>query len=288
MHLDRKKKHGNTAHRKPGDRGRRLLSLAVASLSLILAAPLLLLVSAAVWLSSPGPVIYSQERVGLERRHRSNDRRLVSRGRPDRRGSNAGGRLFRMYKFRTMFLNGGGPGGKQVWASRNDPRITPVGRFLRAFRLDELPQMINVLAGDMNIVGPRPEQPEIFRELQGEFADYSRRQHVLPGITGLAQVSHGYDESLEDVGRKLELDLHYIGRISPAEDLKIMIKTLPVILLRKGGLSNRGRLANASGYRSERSGTLSGTSRHRHRTGDSRGNGHGEVGGAVQGLGRED
>ncbi|RPJ41433.1 MAG: sugar transferase [Candidatus Latescibacterota bacterium] len=215
--------------------GRRGMHVAMASLSLILAAPLLLLAAIAVKLSSPGPVIYSQERVGLERRRRRGDRRSRDRRTPDRRESNAGGRVFRMHKFRTMRANGNGDAERQVWATKDDPRITPVGRVLRAFRFDELPQMVNVLLGDMNIVGPRPEQPEIFKKLRQELADYPRRQHVLPGITGLAQVNHGYDRCMEDVQRKLTLDLDYIGRSSPAEDLKIMLKTVPVVLFRKGG-----------------------------------------------------
>jgi lipopolysaccharide/colanic/teichoic acid biosynthesis glycosyltransferase len=230
--------HGDTCGRFQdlGAWARRVLNITVASLFLILATPLLMLAAIAVKLSSPGPVIYSQKRVGLERRRRNGDLRSWGQGETDRRELDAGGKVFRMHKFRTMYANGNGDGEKQVWARKDDPRITPVGRVLRAFRLDEFPQMVNVLLGDMNIVGPRPEQPEIFRKLRREITDYPRRQHVLPGITGLAQVNHRYDRCLEDVERKLSLDLHYIERNSPSEDLKIMLKTIPVILFRRGVL----------------------------------------------------
>ncbi len=109
-----------------------------------------------------------------------------------------------------------------------------MGRVLRAFRFDELPQLWNVLLGHMNIVGPRPEQPEIFQELRAEIAEYPKRQHVLPGITGWAQINNGYDQTFKDVERKLGYDLEYLKRRSTAEDFKIMAKTLPVVLGRKG------------------------------------------------------
>jgi lipopolysaccharide/colanic/teichoic acid biosynthesis glycosyltransferase len=204
----------------------------VAGLSLILASPLFLLIAVAVKLSSPGPVIYTQERVGLDRRRRGRDRRFRPRDGSDRRSGNAGGKVFRMYKFRTMYSEQGEA--EQVWAKKDDPRITPVGRVLRAFRLDELPQLWNVMLGQMNIVGPRPEQPEIFQELRGMISDYPRRQHVLPGITGWAQVNNGYDQTPKDVERKLNYDLEYLEKRSAAEDVKIMAKTIPVVLNRKG------------------------------------------------------
>jgi lipopolysaccharide/colanic/teichoic acid biosynthesis glycosyltransferase len=192
----------------------------------VLAAPLMLLIAVLVKLSSPGPVFYKQTRVGLDRRH----------GRPDtsngRRRVDYGGRLFTIYKFRTMRVE---PVARQVWASREDPRMTPIGRILRKYRLDELPQLINVLKGDMNIVGPRPEQPAIFATLREQIDQYTHRQKVLPGITGWAQINHHYDASIEDVRRKLRFDLEYIQRRSWWEDLKIMAKTLPVMIFRKGG-----------------------------------------------------
>jgi lipopolysaccharide/colanic/teichoic acid biosynthesis glycosyltransferase len=123
---------------------------------------------------------------------------------------------------------------QEVWAAEDDPRITTVGRFLRAYRLDELPQLFNVLRGDMNVVGPRPEQPEIFSKLREDVDGYAQRQRVLPGITGWAQVNHHYDQCVEDVTKKLELDLDYISRRSPLEDLKIMTRTPVVMVLRQG------------------------------------------------------
>ena len=233
-------KDGGDSLRELDSWDRRALNVTAASLSLVLALPILVIAALAVKLSSPGPAIYSQERVGLERRRREGDRRH-GRGGPDRRGRNAGGKVFRMYKLRTMYVNGNGEREKQQWATKDDPRITSVGRVLRAFRWDELPQMVNVLLGDMNLVGPRPEQPEIFRELRQEFAEYPKRQRVLPGITGLAQVHRGYDRCVEDVRHKLSLDLHYIERNSPSEDVKIMLRTIPVILFRKGVFQDRER-----------------------------------------------
>ena len=127
-----------------------------------------------------------------------------------------------------------GNGDQQVWAEPSDPRVTPVGRFLRCYRLDELPQLYNVLRGDMNIVGPRPEQPNIFRTLREEIHGYSVRQRVRPGITGLAQVSQHYDRSLADVQRKVAYDLEYIVRRSLRTDFEILLRTIPTVLLKRG------------------------------------------------------
>ena len=215
--------------RSRADVVRRFLNIVVATVGILLTAPLMLLIAAAVRLTSPGPVIFRQPRVGVDRRIDHGSDAIQQRRREDR-----GGRIFTIYKFRTMCDNGGGA--RQVWASAGDPRVTRVGRVLRAFRLDELPQLFNVLKGDMNIVGPRPEQPEIFQELRQELGHYRRRQRVLPGITGLAQVSLSYDTSLEDVKKKVDLDLEYIRRCSAAQDLVIMAKTMPVMVFRKGAL----------------------------------------------------
>jgi lipopolysaccharide/colanic/teichoic acid biosynthesis glycosyltransferase len=204
----------------------------VALLSIIFAMPLFIVIAIAVKVSSPGPIFYMQDRVGLNRRRRIRDRRNGDRGGSDRRSGDAGGSVFRMIKFRTMYVDHGEE--RQVWASKNDPRITPVGRILRAFRLDELPQLWNVVQGHMNIVGPRPEQPEIFAELRSEIPQYHRRQRVLPGITGWAQVNNGYDQTFKDVQRKLGYDLEYLEKASTTEDFKIMAKTIPVVLGRKG------------------------------------------------------
>ena len=143
-----------------------------------------------------------------------------------------GGAVFDMYKFRTMRVDAEKNGA--VWATKNDPRITPIGRVLRKTRLDELPQLFNVLRGDMNIVGPRPERPSIFLRLSQDIPEYRMRQRAKPGITGLAQISQAYDSCLDDVRNKVRYDLEYISRQSLAEDLRIMIKTVPVMLLRRG------------------------------------------------------
>jgi lipopolysaccharide/colanic/teichoic acid biosynthesis glycosyltransferase len=125
---------------------------------------------------------------------------------------------------------------RQVWASQSDPRVTPVGRVLRRLRLDELPQLINVLAGDMNVVGPRPEQPDIVRTLRERIDGYAERHRVLPGITGLAQTTLGYDQSIDDVMKKTALDLEYVRRRSAMSDLRIMAQTPFVMLGMRGAL----------------------------------------------------
>lgn len=204
----------------------RALNIMMASFLLVVFAPLMLAIAVAVRLTSRGPVIYSQPRVGLDRRRGRGGRIPENRRQEDR-----GGRIFNVYKFRTMYADAGQ---RQVWASANDPRVTPVGRVLRAYRLDELPQLVNVLKGEMNVVGPRPEQPEIFQELRDKVDGYADRQRVLPGITGWAQVNQHYDQCVEDVKRKLEFDLDYISRRSPLEDLKIMTRTPVVMVLKQG------------------------------------------------------
>ncbi|MGB1778534.1 MAG: sugar transferase [Longimicrobiales bacterium] len=203
----------------------RALNVVVALIGILITVPLMVIVAVLVRLDSKGPVIYQQQRVGLDRR---GSRGLNRRER--RRAENFGGRVFTIYKFRTMTV---AQSGEERWATRNDARITRLGRVLRATRIDELPQLFNVLRGDMNIVGPRPEQPGIFQDLRDEVRGYSRRQKVLPGITGLAQVNLGYDTSIEDVRRKVELDLEYIKERSAIQDLLIMAKTVPVMLFRK-------------------------------------------------------
>jgi len=206
----------------------RLLNVAVALAALILLSPVLLMLGLLVWISSPGPILYTQVRVGHNRRTpldaNQNHRRLLDHG----------GQLFTIYKFRTMRVDAEHQSGA-VWAQQSDPRVTPIGRLLRQYRLDELPQLINVLKGDMNVVGPRPERPTIFAELREHIAEYPLRQRTRPGITGLAQINHHYDRSLEDVRTKVHYDLEYIRRQSVAEDVRIMLMTVPVILRRRGG-----------------------------------------------------
>jgi len=124
----------------------------------------------------------------------------------------------------------------EVWARPDDPRITAVGRILRLYRLDELPQLLNVLRGEMNVVGPRPEQPTIFARLREQIDCYGERQRVRPGITGWAQVNHRYDQSVDDVRRKLSLDLEYIRHQSLWQDVQIMARTFPVVLKKLGAV----------------------------------------------------
>jgi len=207
---------------------RRTLNIVLALVALILLFPLLVLLALLVWVTSPGPILYTQVRVGLDRRVPADPNQN------QRRERDVGGLPFTIYKFRTMRVDAEHQSGA-VWAQQADPRVTSIGRLLRQYRLDELPQLLNVLRGEMNIVGPRPERPTIFAELREHIAEYPLRQRAKPGITGLAQINHHYDRSLDDVRTKVRYDLEYIQRQSVTEDFRIMLKTVPVILLRRGG-----------------------------------------------------
>jgi len=205
----------------------RIVNIVIALTAMILVSPVMMLVALAVRLTSKGPVLYTQVRVGVDRRFRENTAY-------DRRGYDHGGRLFKMYKFRSMRVDAEADG-KAVWAQKSDPRTTSIGKFLRKTRLDELPQLYNVVRGDMNIVGPRPERPTIFAQLREDIPMYAQRQRVKPGITGWAQINQSYDSCLDDVKSKVRFDLEYVSRQSIAHDLRIMSMTLPVMLFRKGG-----------------------------------------------------
>jgi len=169
----------------------------------------MLIVSIAIKLDSKGPVFYKQERSGLN------------------------GKVFNILKFRSMIKDAEKQSGP-VWSTKDDPRITRVGRIIRKLRLDEIPQVINVLKGEMSFVGPRPERPYFVEKLSEEIPLYKRRLRVRPGITGWAQVKHKYDESIEDVKTKLRYDLFYIENISLRMDLKIIFRTVFVVLFGKG------------------------------------------------------
>jgi lipopolysaccharide/colanic/teichoic acid biosynthesis glycosyltransferase len=185
---------------------KRFVDFTGALLGLTLGFPILLLIGIAIALESRGSVLYSQERVGIN------------------------GRTFRMYKFRSMVVDAERDSGP-VWASAADPRITRVGAVLRRAHLDELPQLLNVLRGEMSIVGPRPERPAMVDRLAKLVPGYHQRCVVLPGITGLAQVRHGYDQSTKTVRQKLRYDRCYIRRHgSLALDLKIMAATVALII----------------------------------------------------------
>ena len=186
-----------------------LYSTVFALAGVVLLAPLMLLVALLVRLTSHGPTLYRQARVG-------------------RNGS-----LFTLYKFRSMRADAEKDTGA-VWAAKNDPRVTPLGKWLRRLRIDELPQLFNVLKGDMSIVGPRPERPEFVATLSEQIPFYRQRHCIRPGITGWAQINHKYGDTLEDTITKLEYDLYYIKNLSPALDFYIIFHTLKVMLLRRG------------------------------------------------------
>ena len=207
----------------------RAMNVLIATIGLVVTSPVIVLFAGIVKLTSRGPVFYSQARVGIDRRRRRDDSGMY-----DRRRRDLGGRAFNIFKFRSMYTNAEQPTGA-VWATKSDPRVTAVGRVMRKFRIDELPQLVNVLRGDMNIVGPRPERPSIFSKLSQDIAGYPERQRAKPGITGWAQINQAYDTSLDDVRSKVRYDLEYLQRQGVAEDLKIMARTLPVMIFRKGG-----------------------------------------------------
>ena len=205
----------------------RTLNVSVAVLGMFVVAPFVALIAILIKLSSPGPIFYTQTRVGLDRRALRGDRHQT------RREEDLGGRVFTIYKFRSMRVDAE-EAGEAVWASKEDPRITAIGNLLRKTRLDELPQLWNVVRGEMNVVGPRPERPSIFLSLRTQVEDYHLRQRVKPGITGWAQINQAYDSCIADVKNKVALDLEYISNRSLWMDIRIMSRTLPVMIGRKG------------------------------------------------------
>jgi lipopolysaccharide/colanic/teichoic acid biosynthesis glycosyltransferase len=204
----------------------------LAFIMLVLLAPALTLVALVIKLDSPGgPVLFRQERVGLDRRRRV--LASTAAGGADRRQARGIGRPFGIYKFRTMIPDAERHTGA-VWATERDPRITRVGRVLRHLRIDEIPQLINILHGEMRLVGPRPERPQFVHTLMEQIPEYAARQKVPPGITGLAQVKRHYDATVQDVCTKVKYDVYYVNNRSWLLDLKIMIKTIDVMLLGRG------------------------------------------------------
>ncbi len=205
----------------------RIFNCTIAVLMLILASPIMLLTVIMIRLTSRGPVLYTQIRVGIDRRWNR------TRALHERRREDLGGSPFTIFKFRSMRVDAE-INGQAVWAKKDDDRVTPIGRFMRKTRIDELPQLLNVIRGDMNIVGPRPERPSIFVRLREQIDEYPVRQRVKPGITGLAQVSNPYDSCLDDVRRKVHFDIQYMKRQSLGEDVRIMLLTVPVMVFRIG------------------------------------------------------
>lgn len=225
---------------------KRAFDVVGAVLLLVACSPLLLVTTCLVRLTSPGPVIYRQTRVGLNlRKKNSHDRRqqveLVAasqadRRQPgrDRREQNNFGLPFTIYKFRTMRVDAESRGAR--FATQADPRVTPIGRFLRRTRIDELPQLWNVLKGEMSLVGPRPERPEFMRELSSHIPNYLDRLGLKPGLTGLAQVVNGYDNEMEGFRRKVAYDLLYLRNCCLTNDLKILLRTVRVVITGEGAL----------------------------------------------------
>ncbi len=216
---------------------KKSLDVSFASFGLILASPLLLLVAILLKITSPGPIFYTQTRIGVNRR-RGNTRVYAAsmnkdRRTRDRRRDNNCGRPFKVIKFRTMVNDAEAKSGP-VWATKNDTRITPLGRFLRKTRIDEIPQMVNVLRGEMSMVGPRPERPKFVKDLSAKVPNYAERLNVKPGITGQAQVTTGYDTSLESVFEKVNNDVEYIRNWNLWSDLKILMQTVLVVITGKG------------------------------------------------------
>jgi len=188
---------------------KRTMDIALSFIILSVGFPVWLLVAIAIKLDSAGPVFYLQERVGKDEK------------------------LFRVIKFRSMH-EGAEKSSGPVWANKEDPRVTRIGRIMRRWRIDEVPQFINVLDGDMSLIGPRPERPYFVEQLSREIPLYKRRLKVRPGITGWAQVKHKYDENVEDVRKKVEYDLYYIENMSLRMDFKIFLNTIAVVLMGKG------------------------------------------------------
>ena len=218
-------------------RVKRIAEMLISVICLILFAPVLLTVAILIRLDSSGPIIYKQVRIGQNRRKR--DRRKLNfqidadRRNGDRRKYNMFGRPFNIYKFRTM-IHGAEKETGPVWAKQRDTRITKAGRLLRKKRLDELPQLFNVLMGHMSLVGPRPERHHFIQHLSRHVENYKERFWLRPGITGLAQVSAGYDYSIESAKIKTQYDLQYVRHWHITEDLIIILKTVAVMLNGKG------------------------------------------------------
>ncbi len=218
-------------------KAKRIFDLIASSFALILLSPVILIAAVLIKIESRGSVFYTQERIGLNRR--SEDRRSGftpvtrdRRKREDRRKNIHAGQPFHIYKFRTMVEDAEkfGP----VLASDNDPRVTRMGKIFRKARIDEIPQFINVLKGEMSIIGPRPERSFFINQMRNEVPAFPARLLVKPGITGLAQVENGYTSTLERMKQKLFFDLKYISELSILQEIKILFKTVYVVATGKG------------------------------------------------------
>jgi exopolysaccharide biosynthesis polyprenyl glycosylphosphotransferase len=188
---------------------KRLMDIFISFLILIVSSPIIILTSIAIKIDSKGPIFFKQERLGQN------------------------GRPFKVLKFRSM-INDAEKYTGPVWSQKDDPRVTRMGKFVRRVRIDEIPQMFNVLKGEMSLVGPRPERAFFVEKLSQEIPYYKRRLKVRPGVTGWAQIKHKYDETIEDVKIKLRYDLFYIENMSIRMDFKILLRTVFVVLFGKG------------------------------------------------------
>ncbi|HOU36511.1 MAG TPA: exopolysaccharide biosynthesis polyprenyl glycosylphosphotransferase [Candidatus Omnitrophota bacterium] len=195
--------------KKAFEQVKRAIDIVLAVFGLTITSPVLIFAALLIKLDSKGPIIYKQLRLGRDNK------------------------VFEIYKLRSMRQDAE-KGTGAVWAKKNDPRITNLGRILRKSRIDEIPQLINVFRGDMSIVGPRPERPELVLQLKQHIRDYEKRLQVKPGLTGLAQVLHKYDESIEDVKKKVYYDLLYIQNRNLTTDLRIIAQTFGVVFTGKG------------------------------------------------------
>ena len=198
----------NDDQRYPRNTMKRLLDLILAASLIVFTLPVMIIVALAIKCNGPGPVIYRQDRVGR------------------------GGRPFNLLKFRSMVPNAEQDG--PVWAAEQDVRVTHVGRIIRLLRIDELPQLLNVMRGEMSMVGPRPERPYFVDHLATKIPRFVERHAVTPGITGWAQINYPYGASIEDAQHKLGYDLYYIQHQSLGLDLSILISTVRVVIFQKG------------------------------------------------------
>jgi exopolysaccharide biosynthesis polyprenyl glycosylphosphotransferase len=200
---------GFSSGRRVSTIAKRLFDILASSILLIFSGPVILMFAILVKLESKGPALYRQQRVGLF------------------------GQIYFVNKLRSMRTDAE-IDGKAIWASKDDPRITRIGKFIRKVRIDELPQTWNVLKGEMSFVGPRPERPEFVTDLESQLSYYAERHMVKPGITGWAQVNYPYGASIEDSRQKLEYDLYYAKNYTPFLDVLILLQTLRVVLWPEG------------------------------------------------------
>ena len=188
---------------------KRAFDIIASLLGIIFLSPLFLLTAILIKCTSKGPVLFTQTRVGQD------------------------GKLFEIYKFRTMKVDAEKETGP-IWAADNDPRLIPMGRSLRKAHIDEIPQFFNILKGEMSLIGPRPERPAFVQKLKKEITNYEKRLAVKPGVTGLAQVWHKYDETIEDVRKKIKYDLLYIRKLCLWTDVRILLRTIRVVFTGEG------------------------------------------------------